>query len=136
MTPRRKLAIPLLALCLAAPAGAGAADLYVIGNPSVSLEPSDIRDVYLGEKQFSGAVRLRPVDNAGAQEAFLAEVLHLSPTAYGASWTKKAFRQGLAQPPLQANDAEVIEFVRRTEGAVGYVKAAPPGVKVLQKLSH
>jgi len=136
MNSRRKFGIPLLALSLAASACAGAADLYIIGHPSVGLEPSEIRDVYLGEKQFSGSVRLHPVDNAGAQEAFLADVMHMSPTAYSASWTKKAFRQGLTQPPLQATDADVIEFVRRNEGAVGYVKAAPAGVKVLQKLSH
>ena len=135
MKPTRKFTIPLLAICFAVSAGAAAADLYIIGHPSVGLQPSDVRDVYLGEKQFSGSVRLHPVDNAAAQEAFLAAVMHMSPSAYGSSWTKKAFRQGLTQPPLQANDAEVVEFVRRNEGAVGYVRAAPSGVKVLQKLS-
>ena len=129
------LALLLFAACLAA--SAAAADLYVIANPAVDLQSGDVRDVFLGEKQFAGSVRLHPVDNAAAQEAFLSKVLNLSPAAYTTAWTKKAFRQGLTQPPLRANDAEVIEFVRRTEGAVGYVGRTPPGgVKVLQKLAN
>jgi len=134
MRRTRISAVALLVACLAASVGASAADLYVIANDAVDLQPSDIRDVYLGEKQFSGSVRLHPVDNAAAQEAFLAKVMQMSSTAYATAWVKKAFRQGLTQPPRQANDAEVIEFVQRNQGAVGYVKAAPAGVKVLQRL--
>ena len=134
MRRTRKARILLLVACLTASVAASAADLYVITNPSVDLQPGDVRDVYLGEKQFSGSVRLHPVDNAAAQQAFLAKAIHMSPTAYGTTWVKKAFRQGLTQPPSLANDAEVIEFVQRNEGAVGYVKSAPTGVKVLQKL--
>ena len=129
------LAVLLFAACLAA--SAAAADLYVIANTAVELQPDDVRDVFLGEKQFAGSVRLHPVDNAAAQEAFLSRVMRLSSAAYATAWTKKAFRQGLTQPPLHSSDAEVLEFVRRTEGAVGYVGRTPPaGVKVLQKLAN
>ena len=130
-------AVLLLVACLAVPVDAAAADLYVIASAGVELQPGDVRDVFLGEKQFAGSVRLHPVDNAVAQEAFLSRVMHMSSSAYATAWTKKAFRQGLTQPPLHSSDAEVIEFVRRSEGAVGYVVRTPPaGVKVLQKLAN
>lgn len=125
----------ILAASLATPLVVAAADVYVIANPSVDLQAGDLRDVYLGEKLFSGSVRLRPVDNAGAQDAFLSDVMHMTGTAYASAWTKKAFRQGLTQPPMYSGDAEVIDFVRRNEGAVGYARSAPSGVKVLQKLA-
>ncbi len=125
----------ILAASLAAPLVASAADVYVIANPTVDLQAADVRDVYLGEKLFSGSVRLRPVDNAEAQEMFLSNVMHMTGIAYATAWTKKAFRQGVTQPPLYSGDAEVIEFVRRNEGAVGYARSAPSGVKVLQKLA-
>ena len=131
-----KLAVALLAsLSAASAASAGAADLYLITHSALTLQPSEVRDVYLGEKQFSGAVRLRPVDNAAVQEAFLAKVMHMPASVYGTSWTKKAFREGLTPPQLQSTDSEVVEFVKRNEGAVGYVTTAPSNVKVLQKLS-
>jgi hypothetical protein len=125
----------ILAASLATPLVATAADVYVIANQSVDLQAGDVRDVYLGEKLFSGSVRLRPVDNAEAQETFLSSVMHMTGIAYATAWTKKAFRQGLTQPPMYSGDAEVIEFVRRNEGAVGYARSAPSGVKVLQKLA-
>jgi hypothetical protein len=132
MSRTGKLAVVLLTWLSAA--AADAADLYVIAHPALTLQPSEVRDVYLGEKQFSGAVRLRPVDNAAVQEAFLAKVMHMPASVYGTSWTKKAFREGLTPPPLQSTDADVIEFVKRNEGSVGYVTTAPSNVKVLQKL--
>jgi hypothetical protein len=119
----------LLALAAAAPAAAQ----YVITNAATTLSPGELRDVYLGEKQFAGGIRLAPVDNLAAQEEFLARVLNLDKAKYGAIWTKKAFRDGLVQPPARSGDLEVLEFVRRTPGAVGYVRAAPSGVNVVQK---
>lgn len=126
----------LLLVALALPLAAAAADLYVIANPAVELQASDIRDVYLGEKLFGGSAKLHPVDNAAAQPAFLAKVMQMSATSYGTAWTKKAFRQGLTQPPSLPSDAAVLEFVRQTAGAVGYVRTRPAGVKVLDKVSY
>ena len=129
-----KLAVALVAwLCAAA---AAAADLYVVVHPDLTLQPSEVRDVFLGEKQFSGTMRLRPVDNAAAQDAFLAKIMRMPASVYSTSWTKKAFREGLTPPPLQSTDSDVIEFVKRNEGAVGYVTTAPLNVKVLQKLPN
>lgn len=113
---------------------AQAKDLYLICHPSVTLELSDARDVYLGDKQVAGSSKLIPVDNAAAQPEFLSKTLQMEPTKYKTVWMKKSFRDGLAIPPVKSGDAEVIAFVRKAPGAVGYVSTPPPdGVKFVGK---
>jgi ABC-type phosphate transport system substrate-binding protein len=108
--------------------------LAVITNPAVSLSPDDVRDVFLGEKQIAGGITLVPIDNASAQAAFLSQVIKLDPIKYAATWTKKAFRDGLNPPAVKGSDAEVIEFVKRTPGGVGYIMASAPGGVSVVKL--
>jgi ABC-type phosphate transport system substrate-binding protein len=106
---------------------------YVITNAATTLSPAEVREVFLGEKQFAGGTKLAPVDSLTGQEEFLAKVLAMDRVKYSAVWTKKAFREGLVQPPQKSGDTEVLDFVRRTPGAVGYVGTAPSGVNVVQK---
>jgi hypothetical protein len=106
---------------------------YVITNAATTLSSAEVREVFLGEKQFAGGTKLVPVDSLTGQEEFLARVLAMDRTKYTSIWTKKAFRDGLVQPPQKSGDSEVLEFVRRTPGAVGYVGSAPSGVNVVQK---
>jgi hypothetical protein len=130
----RQLLRSLAAAALIALAGPGAAaEVYVIANGVVGLSPEEVKEIFLGEAQFSGSLKLQPVDNAGAQAEFLASVLKMNGTRYAAAWTKRAFREGLNPPPLKATDAEVLLFVKSTPGAIGYVTSAPPGVHVIGK---
>ena len=103
------------------------ADLYVVCNANVSLRAEDVRDVYIGEKSFAGALRLAPADNMAAQAAFLEKVIKVSADRYTSLWTKKSFRDGANPPAVKANDAEAIAYVRQTPGACSYVQTAPPG---------
>ena len=106
----------------------------VIAHPSVNLSPDDVRDVFLGEKQLAGDLRLIPVDNSAIQAEFLAKVLQTDAKKYAARWTKKTFREGITAPALKGSDAEVTAYVRATPGAIGYVSGPPPdGVKLLEK---
>jgi ABC-type phosphate transport system substrate-binding protein len=117
-----------LAVCLVFVCGPAAADgLVVITNPAVSLSPDDVRDVFLGEEQIAGGIKLVPVDNASAQVACLSQVIRLNATKYAATWMKKSFRDGVNPPAVKATDAEVVEFVKRVPGAVGYVTTLPGG---------
>lgn len=106
----------------------------VIAHPDLNLNPDEIREVFSGDKQLAGNVRVRPVDNAAQQPEFLAKVLHIEPVKYGARWMKKAFREGLVAPPLKGSDAETLAYVKATPGALAYVSGpASAGVKVLQR---
>ena len=111
-----------------------AADVYVIAHPSAKLAPDAIRDVYIGEKQFAGDVKLIPIDNASAQGDFLAKVLRLDPSRYANLWVKKSFRDALNPPAVRNSDKEIIDYVAKTPGAVAYTSSPPPAnVVVLQK---
>jgi hypothetical protein len=114
----------LLVLLSLRAAAAVALDLYVVTSDRL-LSPADIREVYLGEKEFSGGMRVVPVDNLALQDTFLARVLSMNEQHYTALWVRKSFRDGLVPPQVKANDAEVIIFIRQTRGAIGYVSAPP-----------
>lgn len=98
----------------------------VVVNPGMKITADDLRDIYLGEMTAAKGVTLQPLDNTAVQEKFATAILKLPIAKYQALWTKKAFRDGLTAPPLKSNDAEVIEFVKRTPGAVGYIEGSAP----------
>lgn len=120
----------LLAWSLMQQAYAG--DIIVISNSGVSLSASDVRDIFLGEKQFAGNTKLVVIDNAALQDGFLDKYIHMDLNKYNSIWTKKSFRDGLNPPAVKSGDAEVIEFVKRTPGAIGYVSHPASGVNTVQ----
>ena len=122
-------------LLLASSGAADAADLYVICHPGVKLLATDVRDMFLGEKQFAGSVMLQPADNNAAQPVFLEKILNMGADKYATAWTKKSFRDGLNPPPVKGTDAEAVDYVRRTSGACSYVSTLPgPGVVLIASL--
>lgn len=128
----------LVSLLAAGVIGLGAAssvraEVVVIANSGTQIAPADVADIFLGEKQFAGPTKLVPVDNGPQQESFLSKVLKLDSGKYNNKWAKKSFRDGLNPPAVKSGDAEVIEYVKRTPGAVGYVGTSPAGVTVIQK---
>lgn len=99
-------------------------DLYVICNSAVSLTATDVHDMFLGEKQFTGATRLVPIDNSAAQQLFLDKILKMSAARYSTTWTKKSFRDGINPPLVAGSDLEALADVRRTPGACSYITTA------------
>jgi hypothetical protein len=125
-----RLGVALWTCCSAAPAS----DLYVVCNTNVSLRPGEVREVFIGEKSFAGAIRLAPADNLAAQATFLGKVVKFTADKYTSLWTKKAFRDGINPPLVMVNDNEALAYVRQTPGACSYVEAVPPpGVAVVGK---
>jgi hypothetical protein len=124
----------IFALLFACVSSAHAEDLYLTCHASVSIAAADFRDVFLGEKQFVGAIRLIPVDNVAAQGVFLEKVLKMSAVKYATTWAKKSFRDGVNPPAAMANDTAVLDFIRRTPGVCGYVSVEPvDGVVMIAK---
>jgi len=123
------LAAAVLALACHTAAGAG----EVIAHASVTLSADEVKELFFGDKQLAGGLKLVPIDNAAQQADFLAKVLQTDGAKYAARWTKKAFREGLAAPTVKGSDAETIAFVKSTPGAVAYIAGPSSGVKVLHK---
>jgi ABC-type phosphate transport system substrate-binding protein len=128
-----KLTSAVLALGATLAAVPAHADLFVISNTATAIAGGDVKDVFTGEKQFAGSTKLIPVDNAPAQDSFLSHALKMDAARYNTIWTKKSFREALNPPSVKAGDAEVMDFVRKTPGAVGYVSSQPSGVNVVIK---
>ncbi|MFC5302958.1 phosphate ABC transporter substrate-binding protein [Azospira restricta] len=112
---------------------AAIADGYVIAHSSVNVAPGDVREIYVGNMQFAGSVKLVPVDNGAVQGDFLSKVIKTDPDRYATIWAKKGFRDGLNPPPVKSGDAEVMDFVKRTPGAIGYVSTNPGGANIIVK---
>jgi hypothetical protein len=130
MRPIHPIATLVLALAAAA---SHAADLYVVSAPSVTLTADEVREVFLGDKQFAASVKLAPVENGSLQAEFLSRVLKVDAARYASLWTKKGFRDGLTPPPVRASDADVIGAIKANPGTVGYVSKPTSDVKVIQK---
>ncbi len=106
----------------------------VIANSATKITPNDLRDIYVGEMTAVAGVRLMPLDNSAAQAKFTQVVLKLETRKYQAIWIKKAFRDGLTEPAMKSSDAEVIDIIKKTPGAVGYIEGtAPAGVVSILK---
>ena len=107
-------------------------DVVVITNSGINISSVEVKDIFLGEKQFAGDVKLKPVDNAAVQKDFLSKYLDMDASKYNSIWTKKAFRDGLNPPPIKSSDADVIEYVKQTTGAIGYVSKGATGVNLVR----
>ena len=127
------MALVLGALAATFAGSATAGDIYVVCSAGVTLQPGEVRDVFLGEKGFAGSTKLTPADNSAAQAAFLEKVLKLDAVKYAGIWTKKSFRDGANPPPVKSSDAEAIAFVKATPGGCSYVTSEPAGVTVVAK---
>ena len=121
-----------LLFLLVSSAAIAAGEIVVISNSKIAVDADEIRDIFLGEKQFVGSTKLVIIDNAAAQGNFLPKVMHMNAAKYNSIWIKKSFRDGLTPPAVKSSDAEVIEYIKMTEGAIGYVSTTPPpGVRVI-----
>jgi hypothetical protein len=118
---KRASKLLLLALLCGGSALARANDLYVICNPRAPLTLADVHDLFLGEKQFTGALKLVPIDNSAAQAMFLDKVLKMNSGKYSITWTKKSFRDGINPPLIAGSDAEALAYVKHTPGACSYL---------------
>ena len=115
----------MLALALLAGESVFAADIYIVTNSDMNLSTSEIREIFLGDREFNGTTRLVPVDNQAAQVEFTSRVLAMAVDRYSTLWTKRVFRDAVNPPVQKVSDQEVLEFVRKTRGAIGYVSSAP-----------
>ena len=142
MRVRRGLAIALC-VALAAPVLVTAADDFVvIVHPSVtgaSIRRPDLAAVFLKKAVRWGSGGLAtPVDQSGTspvRKSFSEAVLGMPVAAAVQYWQKQMFETRPLRPPaVRGSDAEVIAFVAKTEGAVGYVSKTatlPPGVRTI-----
>jgi len=127
---------------LASPAGAApafSAEFKLVANPSVTaseISAGDLKGVFLAAKDsLPDGSRVEPVlaKNGAAHDAFLKN-LGKSDAALTTYYRSLVFTGKGSMPKICGSDAEVIDYVSKTKGAIGYVSAnaAAPGTKTLE----
>ena len=117
-----------------------AAELTLIANPSVTasvISPEEARCVFLAIRtSLSDGSHVTPVlQKSGAtHETFVRRYLGKSEAGLETYYRSLVFSGRALMPVTLPSDAEVIRYVTRTKGAIGYVSsnAALSGVKVLE----
>jgi ABC-type phosphate transport system substrate-binding protein len=115
-----------------------AGGVTVIANkafPAASISKADLKDVALGDKTAVGgaAVTFVTLESGGAHEDFLKTFVEKSGLQFANYWKQMIFT-GKGKPPKAfKSEAELVEFVAATKGAIGYVSAGADtsAVKVL-----
>jgi len=117
-----------------------AADVKIIANPSVgasSVTADELKGVFLATKtSLSDGSHVEPVleKDGPAQEAFLKEFVGKTDSAFETYYRSLVFTGKASMPKVTASDADMVAYVAKTKGAIGYVSASAPtaGVKTLE----
>lgn len=132
---KRLLCITSLTIALSA--SGYAADVQIIANDAVkdaALSSDELKRIFLETKSsLSDGSRVEPVLGTGGatHDAFLREYIGKTDTALRSYYKSLVFTGKGSIPKSFATDSEVISYVAKTKGAVGYVSASanPSGVK-------
>jgi len=135
-----QLVVLLAVLLVAAVQICGAAELKVIANPSVgatSISSDELKSVFLVTKtSLSDGSHVEPVleKEGPTHEAFVKEYLGKTDATLQTYYRSLVFTGKASMPKALASDAEVVGYVAKTKGAIGYVGAGAgtAGVKVLE----
>jgi hypothetical protein len=136
---KRALSITIAMLGLAAASPASAADFKVVAHPSVKASDisfDDLKRVFLATRtSLPDGSQVQPVlARAGAAHGAFLRDLGKSDSALSTYYRSLVFTGKAAMPKICSSDAEVIAYVARTKGAIGYVsaEAKAPGTKTLE----
>ena len=132
------LALGPLAVLHARPAHASS-EVLVIGHPGVpKVDAATLQRLYTGRAIQIGEQPVTVVNappGAPSRDRFLASFVQMDEERYRAYWTVRR-HVGKGVPPRELGSAaEIIEFVTRTPGAVGYIDAAAqrPGLNIIAR---
>lgn len=143
--PCRARSLAILAFVCGALAATGQERAYKVivnaKNPGAQIRRSDLATLFLNRAaRWGHGPPAAPVDQSTQsplREAFSTAVLGKPVLAIQNYWQQRILRDREIPPPVKGSDEEVIAYVGRAEGAVGYVSAdaaLPPTVKALKVL--
>jgi ABC-type phosphate transport system substrate-binding protein len=125
---RQTLVVFIALLGMAAAPSAGASGFKVVANHSVKaseISVDDLKRIFLVTKaSLPDGSKVEPVlsKTGAAHQAFLKD-LGKNDTALFTYYRSLVFTGRGSMPKVCASDAEVIEYVSKTKGAIGYVSA-------------
>jgi len=133
-------ALALLAVLVATPTRAAPSAFRVIVNPAnhvTALDRKLLTEVFLRKTtRWPGGELIRPVDlgtDSAVRRRFTEDVMNRSVAAVKSYWQSLIFSGRAVPPPELDSDEEVMRYVAKYAGAVGYVSGVGElsGVKVV-----
>ena len=121
----------ILTILLATGLGSAAEtdDVIVIAHPEVDGDAGELRQIYLGKvTRWSDGKTALPVtlEDGDVHKRFLRRYVKKSRSQFTIYW-KRALFSGTGSPPRSfESEAEVVAYVAKTKGAVGYVGPETP----------
>lgn len=139
-----KLTIAAIGFLFLWPLPVFASEVRVIANPAIkadSISVDELRSVFLAERSsLQDGSHVQPVfERAGAvHEAFLREFIGETSESLQNRYGALVFTGKASMPKSFNTEAEVVAYVAKTRGAIGYVSpsAGTEGVKVLAVISE
>jgi ABC-type phosphate transport system substrate-binding protein len=107
------------------------------GNSTVSLTKKEASDLFLKKKtKWADGTEVKPVDLITAsktREDFSQEVHGKNIQAIKRYWQQMAFLGTTSAPPEKSSETDVVDYVKKNIGAIGYVSlgANIEGVKTI-----
>lgn len=131
----------LVALFTLAPLFARA-ELVVVVHPHSqvnSLDRAQLINIYMGRyRQLPTGEAALPVDLTGLKQRFYRALVNKDLAEINSYWARLVF-SGQVSPPLQlASPAEVLDYVRRNPGALGFVDETdvPQDLRIVARLAE
>ena len=132
------IAAVLVLMIMTAAGAAQAAPILIANNdvPESALSGGQVKDVFLGKSaQWSNGnrVMLSMLKGGEVSKTFLTTNVKKSSKQFSTFWKKAVFSGTGEMPAAFAAEADLVEFVAGTPGAIGYIDEATPhdGVKVI-----
>ncbi len=129
-------------MCTGAINAVSAGEIMVIANPDVSAERLDqdaIMNIFLGkivQWQNGEMVTIVVTEKAGAHEAFLKKYVKRTKNQFNNVWRQNLFTGRGKQPVKVDSLDELVKYVSKVKGAIGYVTSDVPlsgDVKVVSR---
>ncbi len=136
---RFHLVVIAAAMVILASASASAGNVKIVANSSVkadSISADELRSVFLEEtSSLRDGSHVEPVLEKGgpAHEEFVREYLGKSESDLQSYYRNLVFTGKASMPKSVVSDADVVAYVAKTKGAIGYISAgtSAEGVKTL-----
>jgi hypothetical protein len=123
----------------AGPAMDGLAVIVSTAFPENQITLPDLKRIYLGQRLFSGRIRLKTLHSQDLKlrESFLKQVLDMTWPEFRLYCLIQLCKDGVYDPRM-LTDSEMIKAVQSDEGSLGYIPwreaSAQPNVRILMVL--
>jgi len=99
-------------------------------NPVNALPASEISRIFMGRAtRWPDGALIEPVDQTDGSAVhvrFVSDIHHKDAAALSSYWQQQIFAGKDVPPPAMGTDTDILAYVRKHPGAIGYVSADTP----------